>query len=393
MNTVVIGASNSIIGEKGYVLALRGLHSVTNLSGADIPVLFTISKLLQAREVIANADWVILDHSISDRAVYFPRLGEEYMHHIDEVYQAVAMINRNILCLGFPMLRNTANDKMYIDGLAKICRKHGAVFVDFQGVISDPRCFEDPLHAHCEISYLIGEFLSEFIPNLERATNFSGDDPFPFHRLDASETSADAPVHRFSSRLAQATYVEINTPLEVSFEEIQRLVFIEYVVLRNEPRYLALTINGTSNFFGGLDISGEIIRQLPSKHLSLAPVTDDGALPMTHSTKATVAGPFAPMNLVSMVFRKEGVPFPELPPHPVKVRQIDFAPLHVAIAALQSSSWFDDVQHMSEASSQLIEALNSKGLKRHKEYFGPTFDSGAKIRSARIQRYLEDFVV
>lgn len=388
MNIAIIGASNSIIGEKGYLLALRRSHVVTNLSGGDIPIAFTISKLLQHEDKIAGADWVILDHSISDRAVYYPRLGQEYLDLIDEAYQLAAQINPNVISLVFPMLRDTDSDRNYLAALTGISQKHGVVMADFQGLVTDWRSFEDPLHVHCEASFLIGEFLEDVVPDLKRSSDRDSVSSTPYLSIAGAVAASDRPVHQFESSLSSADYIQIDSPIELAFEQMQRLTYIEYIVLRGEARYLACAINGAANFFGGLDITGDVIMAAPSKRFVLGPVDEDVPLTMTHSNKHSVPGPFAHMNLSSILFREERATFPEPTSDGRERAEIDFSPLLAALQVLGDSAWYDEVQSMSDAAATLIAELNGRGLAQHKRYFGPTFDGGAKIRNERIDRYL-----
>ncbi len=387
MKIIIIGASNSIIGEKGYIYPLRRSHVVTNLSGSDIPIAFTISKLLQHENEIAGADWVVLDHSISDRAVYYPRLGQKYLDQIDEAYRLTAQINPNVISLVFPMLRDTDSDRNYLAALIRISQKRGVTMADFQGLITDRRVFEDPLHVHCEASCLIGEFLENVIPDLERSLDGDDPNPTPYLRVPGAAAASGA-VHQFESSFSSADYIQIDSPIEFAFEQMQRLTYIEYIVLRGEARYLACAINGAANFFGGLDITGDVIMAAPSKRFVLEPVVADTPLTMTHSDKHSIPGPFAHMNLSSILFRQEGAILPEPTSDRRERKKIDFSPLLAALQALSDSAWFDEVQSMSDAAAKLIAELNGRGLAQHKRFFGPTFDGGARIRSERIDRYL-----
>lgn len=389
MNIVIIGASNSIIGEKGYLLALRSSYNVVNLSGGDIPIGFTISKLLQHKDVIARADWVILDHSISDRAIYHPRLGKAYLDQIDEAYQLATQINPNVISLAFPVLRDTAGDHDYLAALTRICQRHAVKLISFQGVVTDRRAYEDPLHVHCETSFLMGDFLAGHIATLAQSADKSRARPTPYHRVSGATLAPGSAVRRFESGLGTADYVQIDRPIEIVCEHMQSLVYIEYIVLRDEARYLACAINGRANFFGGLDITGDVIMAAPSKRFVLEPVSGDAPLTLTHSDRHSVPGPFAHMNLVSVLFRKEGHPVPEPTIDTHSAADIDFSQFTQALSMLGDSSWYQDTKHMSDTSAKLIADLNAKGLSQHKRYFGPTFDDGAKIRSARISRFLE----
>lgn len=76
MKIVILGTSDSVMGQKGFVRALRQRHEVVNLSAGRVGVAFHLNRIIEHYEMIESADLLIIDHYINDVNGFGPHLGD-----------------------------------------------------------------------------------------------------------------------------------------------------------------------------------------------------------------------------------------------------------------------------------------------------------------------------
>ena len=109
MKTVaIIGTSNSIMGERGYVKALRNSFAVDNLSIGRTPIHRHIALLSRQRARLAAADLIILEHYVNDIVFYakaFHDMGrfDEYMAHAEKFYRGLAALSLPVVNVFSPV--------------------------------------------------------------------------------------------------------------------------------------------------------------------------------------------------------------------------------------------------------------------------------------------------
>lgn len=386
MKLVVIGASNSIIGEKGYIGALRKTHEVVNLSAGDVPIFFTLSKILTKQEDIAQADYIILDHSISDRLSYFPKLREDYTCEIQDIYRILTSINPNVISVIFPLKLISKPHEKYLQEMEAICRRQSVYFVNFQPIATDINFFEDVAHVHCEVSYLMGLCLGQFISGLRlrhRTKPAMADHGYVVR--EARSVSPNQKVLRFKSSLAEAEYVVINSNTTLKFEQQHQAVYIEYVVLRDDPRWMALEINGGANYYGGLNITGDLISGSAAKTFLLSSIKDERELQLNFSRGPAISTRYCPMNLVRMILRKEDWKLEHTHLPAFERHDFDITTLAHNLERLKHYGWFEQMQDLSDQAAGIIHQFNQKGMVNHKRYFSDTVEKGNSVRKKRME--------
>lgn len=102
MKIVILGTSNSIMGEKGYIKALRQRHEVINLSAGRVGLAFHFNRLLEHYQMIEVADLLIVDHYINDIKNFGARLGAQYIADIGTFYDMLRCLNTHVVNLLFP---------------------------------------------------------------------------------------------------------------------------------------------------------------------------------------------------------------------------------------------------------------------------------------------------
>ncbi|WP_371225804.1 hypothetical protein [Roseovarius sp. 2305UL8-3] len=388
MKIVVIGASNSIIGERGYIDALRETNEVTNLSAGDIPVFFVLSKILTRQHDIAQADYVILDHTISDRIAYFPKLREHYTRQIEDIYRVLMSINPNVICVVFPLNLPTTNNEKYLEELEDICLRHNVHFVNLQPIVAEPAFFEEIAHVHCEVSYLMGLSLSRFIAGLKPHQRIAAEAlRHPYIICEARSVFPGKEVFRFKSSLAEADYVVIDDRMALEFEREHQALYIEYVVIRDDPKWLAMNVNGAAHYYGGLDITGDVMSGDASRSFVFSPVDDERELQLTYERGQAISSRYSPMNLVRLIFQRgdRTVSSPQV--SSFEKMDFDLDTLLKPLDKLSQSGWFEKVQDISEQSSEIIQRFGQKGMVDHKRCFAEAVENGNKIRGKRMDLF------
>lgn len=394
LNIVVIGASNSILGNTGYIRVLRAQHQVTNLSGGDVPIYFMLTQVLENADLIRKADIVILDHTISDRAYYHHTLKDSYLSGLTEFYRLLMTLNPNVVCLIFPSRLERAGNDAYLSALTEICTDLGATMLNLQPELTDPRFFEDELHIHIEISMLLGLFLTQLFSKCSAPLPRPKDLRHPFTVVPAHALpQAPGDIGQFTTSLAQVAYLPLTKPVEITLETLQTLLFVQYVVPPGQDKFTACAINGQAHFFGGLYVTGEVVLAEPSKTFHFAPVEGVHALSLPH-LRWQVRDTFHPMNFVKATFRQTDAPLVCAPPPARATPSRDFSPLHRNLERLLQSDWFDAVQPLSDQATQVVDRFTSKPLEERPRFFAETYEEGKRLRrerSALFQRYFESY--
>ena len=103
MKIVVLGTSNSVMGNKGFLQSLSISHEVIQLSSGRVPFYYHVLTLMKHLDVVMEADVVLLDHYVNDVNYYSRMMGDDYHQNLDEFYMSLSSLNVRILNVLFPI--------------------------------------------------------------------------------------------------------------------------------------------------------------------------------------------------------------------------------------------------------------------------------------------------
>lgn len=254
MKIFVLGTSNSVIGEKGYIKSLRLEHDVVNLSSGRVSCLSHISKIIKHRKEIEESDLLIVDHYINDVQVYKEALGEDYFLMVKTFYKILSSLNVNVLNVLFPF--RSGKDDAYIKVIENLSLQSRLLFLNLNLYNFKYWHFNDQIHLNKEVSYILGIELSKYL-----TLNKLGGKPSGGEILESSFSlytppKSLYPEHEFKNSLVDVSYSVIDKQLVINSSETTRLVSIGYL---NITRETAITINESNYILNGIGYFHEAI--------------------------------------------------------------------------------------------------------------------------------------
>ncbi|MDN2664389.1 hypothetical protein OW492_13515 [Psychromonas sp. 14N.309.X.WAT.B.A12] len=104
MKIIIVGTSNSVMGNKGFIESLRIDNEVIQLSSGRTPFLCTLKTIMLNQKLIESSDILIIDHYINDINFYVLEKGPDYIKMVKDFYIYLSSLNVNVLNLMFPIL-------------------------------------------------------------------------------------------------------------------------------------------------------------------------------------------------------------------------------------------------------------------------------------------------
>ena len=205
----VIGISNSVIGIKGYIAALRKEHDVVNRSCGRNPFLFHIAHILQNREVIEKCDLLIIDHYGNDANYYGGIPSFNYDERLEDLYFLLSTLNVDVINILFPRIKVNYKE---IKGkvISKSC-KYGISYIDLDEAGISRRHYIDSFHINRSASYIFGMHLSRFVSSISHAPPSGGRlDSFPARLVLARDLFAPSEIKAFSNSMCNIEFAPLS---------------------------------------------------------------------------------------------------------------------------------------------------------------------------------------
>ncbi len=254
MKIIVVGTSNSVIGGKGYIEALRLEHEVVQLSSGRTPFYSCMKTILNHKSEIENSDLLIIDHYINDVYFYGAPLGDSYRKHLDLFYSYLSSLNVNILNLMFPIQDFEQIKAIDIYHQTKsLCDKYAISVLDLNEFDVPKEFYRDLIHLTHDVSYALGLSLNKGFSKFDfESVDFGSVSNFPFYSLNAS----DLPKNRnesgnFKNSLISVDYLKLEHELTVHVPEEHELIALGLLTDK--------TVDGCSGFIlnnEGMGVSG-----------------------------------------------------------------------------------------------------------------------------------------
>lgn len=223
----ILGTSNSVRGNTGYVQALRLHHDVTNRSSGRNTLVYHIAHILENRQAIEAHDILIIDHQGNDRQFYRRNFEQEYDYYLRTFYQLLATLNVPIVNLMFPRQADL------FPGVGERVRKMADEFrfatIDLYQAKFRSAFFSDKIHINKFTSYMFGLFLSHSLGHSipPRPTGGQLTD-YPLRLVRAPEVAPDLPVQRFKNSVTNIEYVELDRERRLPFLRDETLASLGY---------------------------------------------------------------------------------------------------------------------------------------------------------------------
>lgn len=307
MKIAILGTSNSVLGQNGYVQALRLHHQVVNLSVGRAPIYMHILTLLEQRELLESQDLVILDHYVNDAIFYDEHTGPDYARHRAMFFDLLAGLNTRVVNLLFPLRNPSPQYRASLKASQDLAQAHGIACVDLNALEFRPHHFNDRLHLAPDVSYLLGLWLHQLIMG-----GAFGDRPqggavtrHPFRVLHPHDAVAPDKVRSFANSLMSREYFALETPLTLPARTTERLVALTYLRPKQIAGASGLIINGTARGLGDIGFFVEALDLQVQGEVHLAPLARDAAPCPDMMGRKQSQGPFAACYLGVCLFVDE----------------------------------------------------------------------------------------
>ncbi len=275
MKIAIVGTSNSVIGTKGYIQALKQEHDVIQLSSGRVPFYAGIKTIVENRQLIESCDLLIIDHYINDVNYYGSRLGTEYREHLELYYQLLASLNVNIVNLLFPMQKLEQRDAvdMYHQALS-LCHKYKISIIDLNNLDIDNSFYIDHIHLSHDVSYVLGECLNQAfsVQSWPVVTNGSCE-AFPFYIVDAKALAEDdKQLGHFKNSLVDVEYFKLEEELSIPRKEHESLIAIGLLRDKDIIGCSGFSLNGKEWALSGFGYFLEKIDERTYGDITLSPL-------------------------------------------------------------------------------------------------------------------------
>lgn len=304
MKIVVVGTSNSVMGNKGYIEALTLEHDVTQLSSGRVPFYASLKSLINNRELIENSDLLIIDHYINDVNFYGQYLGDDYRQHLKLFYAYLSTLNVNIINLMFPM-KNISNQPavdIYVQ-TKWLCQEYNISILDLNELNIPSHFYRDSIHLTHDVSYALGvslnlSLLKEHFTPVKNGKIID----FPFYSLSADDlTYSGNQVSTFKNSLVNVRYLNLKKTLTINNPDHHRLIAIGFVKNKNIDGESGFVLNGEEVALHGTGYFLETIEHHIDRDITLSPLLGEKEVPnMMH--RGTSKGVFTYCYLSDLIF-------------------------------------------------------------------------------------------
>ncbi|WP_413694104.1 hypothetical protein [Psychromonas sp. KJ10-2] len=263
MKIAILGTSNSVSGENGYIKSLREQHQIIQLSVGRVPFFYHIKTILTNIELIESCDVLIIDHYINDINFYLDRLGSSYRGYCLDFYKILGAINTNVINLFFPV-KNIYRHKhyKYFTELLVLSEKHNISVLNLNKLECQDFIFKDEIHITHHASYLFGLWFSELLSSsLFSETVKKGvilNCPFKVNVLTDNLKTEDN-VDLFSNSLISIKFLEIKSDITVNVSNDYKLLSVGFVNLKSGVGCSGLAINNIKVGLEGIGYYHEAI--------------------------------------------------------------------------------------------------------------------------------------
>lgn len=248
MKITVIGTSNCVIGQRGFLQALSHEHDIQNLSSGRTTFYKHIKTIIEHRAAIEDSDLLIIDHSVNDVNFYAQAFGDSYATRCEEFYDFLSTLNTRVLSLLFPMkdTQSKPKDKARYNAIKAISLSRGISCLDLNEQPFQAHHFRDRMHLTTDVSYLVGLSLRNALKAGQPSAkpHGGGMKNCPFHLVSAKSLVEASALKTFKNNLLQLDYFELTESLRIAAPPDHALLAIGYLHRPKKKSASGLRING-----------------------------------------------------------------------------------------------------------------------------------------------------
>ena len=226
MKIVVVGTSNSVIGNKGYLVSLGVEHNIVQLSQGRTNFYHHITTILNNREMIEAADVLIIDHYVNDVNFYYEKLEAEYSDICEQFYQLLSALNTHVVNILFPIIDLKTRESFEVYRVVNnLSKQYKINLLDLNTYKLNNSFFRDKIHINTATSYALGIVLSSALNELVSMNDKPNDGVYeepPFIVKRFQDLVKENPL-RFQNSLVDIEYIELEKPVSISLAVIHRI--------------------------------------------------------------------------------------------------------------------------------------------------------------------------
>lgn len=297
----ILGTSNSVIGQSGYVEALRLRHEVTNRSAGRNGFAYHISQILQHRATIEASDLLIVDHYGNDTNLYRGVYGARYPRYLESFYQLLATLNLPVVNVMFPR-RVTRYPK--VRGMVRdMADRYGITTLDLSDAGFRPEHFLDPYHIDRHASYMLGIFLGQAVARLTAHRPQGGSlTGCPFRVIPACDIAPDLPLRHFSNSIADVDYVLLDRECPLPLRRGERVISVGYFRDFDQIRMQGFRLDDQARGIAPVPgVYQEVTSLAKGARSRIAPLLGRHADVKVMARRQRIGGRFVPPGLVNVL--------------------------------------------------------------------------------------------
>lgn len=308
MKIVVLGTSNSVVGNKGYLQSLRLEHEVIQLSSGRVPFYYHIKEILTKRDLLESADLIILDHYVNDVNFYIEKNLKDYRKHLEQFYFLLSTLNTHILNVLFPIWRIAEGfGSEILQKTIEFSERYRIQYLNLNDVQFKYYHFLNDVHLNHNTSYALGLVLKKYIEEL-CSTNKPASgavNSCPFVVLTPVDFNSGNAVETFSNSLLSLEYVDVRRTLTIKMSDSTRLISLGYLRPKTQRESSGLVINGVAYGMGEFGYFHECIDHECYGDIEIEPLIGKTAVVQNLMGRGKSKGEFGYCYLSDFVFYDE----------------------------------------------------------------------------------------
>lgn len=326
MRIVVVGTSNSVMGNKGFLESLRLEHEVIQLSCGRVPFFFHLRTLISHMDLIESCDLLIIDHYVNDVNFYHSKLGFEYEKLCHEFYNFLSTLNINVINILFPIQGLGVNfSKYYYELVLSLCDLNSISVIDLNKLDFKAHHFQDVLHLSHDVSYAFGIVLAGILNN--KAHDFKLLRPFggmckknPFYLVDLARSN-NLETNIFKNSLIELKYVDVKNNILIKTDKGHRLLSVGFLRPKSSFGLSGMIINNINRVaLDGIGYSHEALDFDVFGDVNISPIFSESTTEKNLMGRKESKGSFTYLYLVDLLFHSGS----EMEFSPAKRKVLDF---------------------------------------------------------------------
>lgn len=279
LKIIVVGTSNSVMGNTGFISSLRFNHEVIQLSCGRTPFYFHLKTIIDNKELIESCDLLLLDHYVNDVTFYRLKIGVIYEKQLGQFYKYLTSLNVQILNLFFPIQDLESHKaKSYYDLALTLSKIYKLSVLNLNSYSFLPHHFADEIHLNHDASYVLGLEMGRVLTNklIKEKPKGGRCISMPFSVVNISDVRGRNLKYCYSNSLVNIDYVDVLEEVIIERHPNEKLLSIGYLRLRGVDGMSGVKINNSyQKGLGDLGYFHEAIDGDVNGSVSISPILEN----------------------------------------------------------------------------------------------------------------------